>query len=293
MSEKRKDIEKYTEESVVEADQNVPIQQDGDDQEEQEIVDVDFDFYDPTEIDFHAIKNLLRQLLDSDCDSFELSTFADIILDSTSSRGTTVKVDGEETDPYALLSIVDLNKHKEKPAMKTLMEYLISKTSKKPEFNRKLRQLLASSSKSKIGLVFSERMINMPVEIMPPMYKLTTSTENENACQFDYYLVISKAFTEEESQLDLEDKRPAKRGKFQNPKETYLFHTEDEVFHEFAEYKAYYEFSKSAQDSDSRRTFQDYGIFPKGHVYLLKGENMQPAIKALEQKFPSPGGAQQ
>jgi protein BCP1 len=253
-----------------------------------EIVDVDFDFFDPKEVDFHAIKNLLRQLLDSDCDSFELSTLADIILDGTS-RGTTVKVDGPESDPFALVSIVDFNQHKEKPAMKTLVDYMISKTSKKPEFNRKLRQLLAAGSKSRIGLVFSERMINMPVEVVPPMYRLfLEETTSEDKPPFDYYLIVSKAFTEEESQLDLEERRPLKRGKFQNPKEVYHFHTEDDVFHEFADYHAYYEYSNVAQDSDSKRTFQDYGIFPKGHLILVKGDKFTPAVDQMTQKFAPP-----
>lgn len=256
-----------------------------------EIVDVDFDFFDPKEVDFHAIKNLLRQLLDSDCDNFELSTLADIILDSTS-RGTTVKVDGPESDPFALVSIVDVNQHKEKPAMKTLLDYMIAKTSKKPEFNRKLRQLLAASSKSKIGLILSERMINMPVEVVPPMYRLfleeiTRETKSTDS-PFDYYLIVSKAFTEEESQLDLEERRPLKRGKFQNPKEIYHFHTEDDVFHEFADHHTYYEYSKAAQDSDSKRTFQDYGIFPKGHLMLVKGDKLRPAIDQMSQKFAPP-----
>lgn len=264
----------------------------GDEEEDApEIVDVDFDFFDPKEVDFHAIKNLLRQLLDSDCDNFELSTLADVILDSTS-RGTTVKVDGPESDPFALVSIVDLNQHKDKPAMKTLIEYMISKTSKKPEFNRKLRQLLAAGSKNKIGLVFSERMINMPVEVVPPMYRLfleeMTRESRSSESPFDYYIIVSKAFTEEESQLDLEERRPLKRGKFQNPKEIYHFHSEDDVFHEFAEYHTYYEYSRAAQDSDSKRTFQDYGIFPKGHLILIKGDKFKPAVDQMSQKFAPP-----
>lgn len=56
--------------------------------------------------------------------------------------------------------------------MKSLLEYFILKTSASPDFNRKLRQILAPNSKSKIGILFSERLINMPIEIVPPMYRM-------------------------------------------------------------------------------------------------------------------------
>ncbi|CAO3658946.1 unnamed protein product [Rhizopus microsporus] len=44
----------------------------------QEVVDVDFDFYNPDEIDFHALKKLLTQLFSSDAELINLSDLADI-----------------------------------------------------------------------------------------------------------------------------------------------------------------------------------------------------------------------
>lgn len=71
-------------------------------------MDVDFDFYNPDEIDYHAIKKLLTQLFSSDAELLNLGDFADIMIEENQ-VGTTVKVDDQKSDPYALLSIINLN----------------------------------------------------------------------------------------------------------------------------------------------------------------------------------------
>ena len=77
-----------------------------------DIVNVDFEWFDPNpEVDFHGLKTLLRQLLDVDNQLFDLSELADLIL-SQPLLGSTVKVDGNETDPYAFLTVLNLETHK-------------------------------------------------------------------------------------------------------------------------------------------------------------------------------------
>lgn len=76
------------------------------------MLDVEFEWFDPQpNIDYHGIKSLLQQLFDSDSQLFELSALTDLIL-SQPTLGSTVKIDGNETDPYAFLSIVNLQEHK-------------------------------------------------------------------------------------------------------------------------------------------------------------------------------------
>jgi protein BCP1 len=75
-------------------------------------VNVDFEWFDPQPaVDFHGLKTLLRQLLDVDSQLFDLSELTDIIL-SQPLLGSTVKVDGNETDPYAFLTVLNLETHK-------------------------------------------------------------------------------------------------------------------------------------------------------------------------------------
>jgi hypothetical protein len=77
----------------------------------QEIVDVDFDFFDLDPIDFHAVKRLLGQLFSADAELLNLTDIADLIINQAS-VGSTVKVDGKESDPYALLTVINTNVHK-------------------------------------------------------------------------------------------------------------------------------------------------------------------------------------
>lgn len=76
------------------------------------MIDVDFEWFDPQPaVDFHGLKTLLRQLLDVDNQLFDLSALADLILEQPL-LGSTVKVDGNESDPYAFLTVLNLRQHK-------------------------------------------------------------------------------------------------------------------------------------------------------------------------------------
>jgi hypothetical protein len=76
------------------------------------MLDVEFEWFDPQpEVDFHGLKMLCRQLFDIDAQLFELSELVDLIL-SQPLLGSTVKVDGNETDPYAFLTVLNLHVHR-------------------------------------------------------------------------------------------------------------------------------------------------------------------------------------
>jgi protein BCP1 len=57
------------------------------------------------------LKTLCRQLLDADFQLFDMSALADLIL-SQPTLGSTVKVDGNETDPYAFLTVLNMHTHR-------------------------------------------------------------------------------------------------------------------------------------------------------------------------------------
>lgn len=274
--------------------------EDHDTVEEQEIVNVDFDFFDITDIDFHAVKNLLRQLLDSDNISFELSPLAEEIV-SAKAPGISVKTDGKDSDPYAFLTVVDgSGSHAASaPYLQPFASYFIEKSNNSPEFNRKLRKLFmtsgSESASESLGIVFSERVINMPVEVVPPMYKLLFDELESNTIQsnYDLFLLVSKVFTEQQPTIDAQQQtqsagsRPAKKLKpgvdadAQGSGQIYYFHPEDELLHKYATYHTVFEYTNPAQTSDSKRAFQDYGIFPKGHIMLFTREKLLAAIQEM------------
>lgn len=178
-----------------------------------------------------------------------------------------------------------LTKLQEQPEIKSLINYYIQKTAKKPEFSRKLRQVLSSNSSDKVGLVLMERFINMPVEIAPPLWKLYNDHVKESGGkEYDYYLIVSKAFTEEESELDKEEKRPTKRNKFSNPKETFYFHPEDETIHDTCLFYTSFDFTKEVL-SDSKRAFYNAGIKSTGHVMLMDADKLDETVNNLEANY--------
>ena len=76
------------------------------------MLDVEFEWFDPQpDHDFHGLKTLMRQLMDVDAQIFDLSALADLIL-AQPLLGSTVKVDGNESDPYAFLTVLNLHEHR-------------------------------------------------------------------------------------------------------------------------------------------------------------------------------------
>ena len=73
-------------------------------------IDVTFDFFDFKEIDFHGLKSLLTQTFSHDSEMFNLSELSDLII-KQSKIGCAVKVE-DTTDPYAVLSVINMNHHK-------------------------------------------------------------------------------------------------------------------------------------------------------------------------------------
>ena len=135
---------------------------------EDELVDVDFDFFDPKEIDFHGIKNLLKQLFSNDHERIDLSGFSNVIVNQ-GSIGTSVKVDGD-SDPYALMTVVNLKQHEELEFVKQIKVYLMERIKKQPA--EKQQKLKDAFEKKQIAFLVNERLVNMPVEIVPPMFKM-------------------------------------------------------------------------------------------------------------------------
>ncbi|KAK2746940.1 Mss4p nuclear export [Myotisia sp. PD_48] len=257
-------------------------------EDDTEMINVDFEWFDPQPaVDFHGLKVLLRQLFDSDAQLFDLSALADLIL-SQPLLGSTVKVDGNETDPYAFLTVLNLKQHQDKPVIKSLTDYIRSQSSSTPQLSS-LHQLVSQSELPEIGLILTERLINVPAEVVPPMYTMLQeevewALQEKEPYNFSHYLVISKTYEEVASKLDEEDDRPQRKKKKaaanQKP-ETFYFHPEDVVLQKHAECHGGYGYKHSPGEghSDSKRAFQELGIRPAGSMILIKASEF-PAMVA-------------
>lgn len=252
------------------------------------MVDVDFEWfnYDP-EVDFHGVKSLLRQLFDVDANLFNMSFLADLVL-SQPTIGSTVKVDGKNTDAYAMLTALNTAVHKDADTMKDVLQYLVQKAGTNPAL-APVAQLL--NGNKHVGLVFSERFINMPSEIAPPLYsmlidEIEAAVEDKEPYDFSHYLILTRTYTEVESTLDIEDR---KKKKAKEEASTFYFHPEDEVLQKYAAAFGGFAYTKEGDSvADSKRAFQELGIKAQGHMILIEAPKFQEAIKAVND-YVNPG----
>lgn len=74
-------------------------------------MNVDFDFFNPRPTDYAALRRLLGQLFQGDADRLQTHQLTDLII-AQPLVGTTIKVDGIDSDPYACLTVLNLTVHK-------------------------------------------------------------------------------------------------------------------------------------------------------------------------------------
>ena len=177
--------------------------------------------------------------------------------------------------------------------IKDLINYLQSKA------GTKLSTLptLLSSQDAQVGLILTERLINMPAEVVPPMYtmlleEIEWALEEREPYEFTHYLILSKTYSEVESKVDQEDTRPSKKKKQgTSADEAFYFHPEDEILHQHAAGYCSFAYTKQGDEgsSDSKRAFSEMGISPKGHLILIDARNFKGAVTAMSNLFKAPG----
>lgn len=154
-----------------------------------------------------------------------------------------------------------------------------------------LQTLLTAPTTAQIGLILTERFINMPHEIVAPSYKMLQeeiqwALEEKEPYAFTHYLVLSKTYTEVESNLPAAEQPPTKKTKAakRDDKETFYFHPEDEVLHKHALGYGSFDYESPVDEgaSDSKRAFQEMGVKPMGHLILIEAEKFAGAVSAVE-----------
>jgi protein BCP1 len=170
-----------------------------------------------------------------------------------------------------------------------LTKYIAQKSASNPSL-APLAQLLANpENPPSIGLILTERLINIPAEVVPPMYtmlleEISWALEEKEPYNFSHYLILSKTYEEVESKLDAQESRPQKKKKkTAGSNEKFYFHAEDEVLEKHTLCHGTFEYThKQAEGaSDSKRAFQDFGIKPAGSFMLIEEGKFGDAVKAI------------
>ncbi|GAA5985555.1 hypothetical protein JCM11641_007992 [Rhodosporidiobolus odoratus] len=296
-----------------------------------EMLDVSFSFFDPQPQDYHSFKLLFSQLLQGDAMDLDLGGVADLVLEQKL-VGSTVKTDngeGDETakegDPYAVLTVLNGNVHKTNPALASLLSYLLSKLPPSSEFHSALSSLLENpadssspQSRKHVGLVLSERLVNMPVQVVPPMYKmlgeeLEWAREDGEPYHFDSLLFLSRVFRSSASQLEDDPnaaleaqnaivagssgagKKPkvggkkAKKGQHVGEKEreeekVWLYHAEDEWISKFATHSHVFKYTHSKRDGTMTTGQEEqFGVDARGQLMLVPWDKFGEIVEGMEE----------
>ena len=198
--------------------------------------------------------------------------------------GSTVKVEGKANDAFAMLTALNLWEHRENASLNDLTKYLVQKSSNNETLSD-LRSLMDNGAQ--IGLILSERLINAPSEIAPPMYsmlldEIDAAVEDKEPYEFTHYLVLSKTYQEVESVLDQESERKSKKGKSNSP--LLHFHPEDEVLQIYARGFGSFPYTKGDESAaDSKRAFQEMGVKSQGHLILIESAKFRAAVQAVNE----------
>lgn len=117
--------------------------------------------------------------------------------------------------------------------------------------------------------------------------EIAWAQEEKEPYTFSHYLILSKTYIEVASALDQEDNRPHKKKKkdagAKQDKEIFYFHPEDEVLGRHSVCQGGFDYTKQEGEghSDSKRTFQELGIKPQGHMILIEGKEFEGAVKVV------------
>ncbi|KAK1750986.1 protein BCP1 [Echria macrotheca] len=259
------------------------MDQDSDsDDDDMDIVNVDFELFNyDRDIDFHGVKTLLRQLFDADAQLFDLSGLSDLIIEQNT-IGSTCKVDDKANDAYAILTVLNVGEHRSKKPIAQLIEYLGDRAQAAGSGLAESVPELLASDKAVVGLVLGERLINMPAEVIPPMWsmmidEIEDAVEDKEPYEFTHYLVVSRAYYEVASSLD-----ERKQKKAREESRLLYFHPEDEEMRKHAAAAGSYAFTKEAESvADSKRAFQEMGVKSQGFMMLIEAAKFDGAVKAI------------
>ncbi|EHN02989.1 Bcp1p [Saccharomyces cerevisiae x Saccharomyces kudriavzevii VIN7] len=263
---KRRNTEEEEENGTDESEIDISSTDSEDEEErnvEEEIVNIDFDFFGGNpDVDFHALKNLSRQLFGpQESTRIQLSSLADLILGSPT---TTIKTDGKESDPYCFLSFVDFKANRNSDYAKYLQKVDMRLST--------FFKTINDSGNKNCALVISERLINMPPEVVPPLYKITledvTAALGDDK-HYDFYVIVTRKYevnfdTDDDAGSGKKDKNRDERSKKRvKADEVDYFHEEDRFFEKHA--KIHFE-------SEAKRgVISSYMILD--HEGLVKGIN--------------------
>ena len=184
--------------------------------------------------------------------------------------------------------------------MKSLVDYLLARLSLDPT-QKVITDTFKPSGPEHVGIVLSDRLINVPPEVAPPMYRMlqeeiTWAIEEKEPYTFSHYLIVSKTYQDKGQDSSTDGDRSLQKRKkleFSQKAQDAIgdFHPEDQVLRKHAIAYADFPYQKeeTTRDTGLGKAMQELGLKPQGHVILCKASDFEAAVKAMEALEQAPG----
>lgn len=236
---------------------------------------------DPKEIDFLGLKALLGNYLDGAL--FSSSELCDTII-AQNTVGTVLKAQGagDDVDPIAIMSVMNLQRRKEMKWMQETIAYLKKNCPK--DLKDQFESLLGEEG---VGLIINERVINVPQETAQPLVNLlfdeiSNATEDEpteelrESFKFKKYILLTRTFVED-------DAEPAgagggKRKRDAAPEMVYP-RPEDQFFHKVSKMSFQWK-SRELGDNDDVDSYQ-----PTRLCMVIDADSVPQVRKQVKEMF--------
>ncbi|XP_069836131.1 BRCA2 and CDKN1A-interacting protein [Dendropsophus ebraccatus] len=283
------DIEEDMEGEDDEDSDDIEDDESEEDEEVNEEVNVEFEAHTISDGDHDGIKKLLKQLfLKAHVNTAEL---ADLVIQQNH-IGSVIKQaenmedseDDEEDDHvFGFISLLNLTERKDTPCMEQVKELVLSQCEKSCDQSvvQQLDKIFNDNSKP-VGLLLSERFINVPAQIALPMHQqlqkeLAEAQRTNKPCgKCYYYILICKTFTEAAKKSG---------GTGSKGKEEMMFaNAEEEFFYE----KAILKFNYSVQEESDTQlsgkwSFDDTPMKPLRTVMLVPAACMNSIMEKFKE----------
>ncbi|XP_076982505.1 BRCA2 and CDKN1A-interacting protein [Tamandua tetradactyla] len=292
----QRDEEKEKEEVEDEEEEEEDEDSDEEDDEHDEVVDeevnVEFEAYSISEDDYDGIKKLLHQLfLKASVNTAELtdlliqqSHIGSVIKQADVSEDSDDDVDVDEDEIFGFISLLNLTERKGTQCAEQIKELILSFCEKNCE-KTKVEQLdkLLNDPTKPVGLLLSERFINVPPQIALPMHQqlqkeLAEAHKTNKPCGKCYfYLLISKTFVEA-------GKNNSKKKWSNEKKDELMFaNAEEEFFFEKAILKFHYSVQEESDTClGGRWSFDDVPMRPLRTVMVIPANKMNEIMDKLK-----------
>jgi len=165
-----------------------------------EIENVEFNFSNILDSDYHSLKSLLQP--NFQFEKINVGDLADFLISQHEDVGTTIRAGDMVFGVFSYIPLTQqLHKKNHSAFFDDFINFLYSKINKIDEKNKsKIMEILQKNYN--LGLIISERVVNLPEETIPPALGLSTKEINEcreveekdydKRFDFDYLILISK-----------------------------------------------------------------------------------------------------